>query len=158
VPAAPVRLPDPARLERATTLTDCGLDAPLPGRRAVGGLIHETSRVRAGRINETTTARHAHDRGALARCEFVPIRSLGMGTKPLLTVETTDARRFTEMQTCGLREVRRGCPRGAGIRCIVAHHGRLNQAVRPVVGVEDLVVVLNAEGLEVVEEVVLVGG
>lgn|GEM_PF-3911377 len=30
--------PDPARLERAATLTDCGQDAPLPGRRALGGL------------------------------------------------------------------------------------------------------------------------
>jgi hypothetical protein len=31
-------VPDPARLERAATLTNCGLGAPLSGRRALGGL------------------------------------------------------------------------------------------------------------------------
>lgn len=33
--------PDPARLERAATLTDCGLGAPLPGRCALGGFVSD---------------------------------------------------------------------------------------------------------------------
>lgn len=39
LPSRPQRevAPDPARLERATTLTDCGLGAPLPGGCALGG-------------------------------------------------------------------------------------------------------------------------
>lgn len=31
-------VPDPARLERAATLTNCRQDAPLPGGRALGGI------------------------------------------------------------------------------------------------------------------------
>src|SRR5215216_2861674 len=41
---------------------------------------------------------------------------------------------------------------------VVAAHGRLDQPVGPVVGVEDLVVVLQPEAGQVVDEVVLVGG
>jgi len=46
LPSRPQRevVPDPARLERAATLTDCGLDAPLPGGCALGGFVPEASR------------------------------------------------------------------------------------------------------------------
>ena len=41
LPSRPQRevAPGPARLERAATLNDCGLGAPLPGRCALGGLV-----------------------------------------------------------------------------------------------------------------------
>jgi hypothetical protein len=41
LPSRPQRevAPDPARLERAATLTGCGLGAPLPGGCTLGGFI-----------------------------------------------------------------------------------------------------------------------
>jgi hypothetical protein len=51
-------LSDPARLERAATLTDCGLGASLPGRRALGGFRHErTTRGRPWQPDWQTRAR-----------------------------------------------------------------------------------------------------
>jgi hypothetical protein len=53
LPSRPQRevAPDPARLERAATLTNCGLGAPLPGGCALGGFGLEVTRpvVPAGR-------------------------------------------------------------------------------------------------------------
>ena len=37
-------VPDPARLERAATLTNCGLGAPLPGKCALGGFTFQATR------------------------------------------------------------------------------------------------------------------
>ena len=45
----------------------------------------------------------------------------------------------------------------AGIGCVVAPDGSLDEPVGPVVGVEHLVLVLQAERAEVEEEMVLVG-
>ena len=49
LPSRPQRevAPDPARLERATTLTNCGLGAPLPGGCALGGFVCDPTRRQA---------------------------------------------------------------------------------------------------------------
>ena len=52
--------PDPARLERAATLANCGQDAPLPGRCALGGFDVDAT------PNAGTSSREFPDLSALS--------------------------------------------------------------------------------------------
>lgn len=73
LPSRPQRevAPDPARLERAATLTNCGLGAPLPGGCALGGFAFEV-----------TPRRTCADRQLCVRRELVEVsiaRLVGIG-------------------------------------------------------------------------------
>jgi hypothetical protein len=59
LPSRPQRevAPDPARLERAATLANCGLGAPLPGGCALGGFAFEITpgpRLRRSTLRRST--------------------------------------------------------------------------------------------------------
>jgi hypothetical protein len=72
-------VPDPARLERAAAVTDCGPDSPLPGRRALGGFRSMVDRkIWIGGWNvphhERRDVHRLHCRIRKVRREVVPYR------------------------------------------------------------------------------------